>query len=90
MYIDRYVGGRREGGGYTPFEFISFSDIVLRHEVVQRVEAPVAKCFQIWKDRFNWLQWFDMIEEVGVGGPLAGWREGAQKGLSWGLGVAVV
>ncbi|GAB4820294.1 hypothetical protein N2152v2_007340 [Parachlorella kessleri] len=65
MYIDRYVGGRREGGGYTPFEFISFSEIVLRHELVQRVEAPVAKCFQIWKDRFNWMQWFDMIEEVG-------------------------
>jgi hypothetical protein len=63
-YYDVYTGHSREGGGYTPFEFISFSDEVLRHEVVQRVEAPVSKCFKIWSDRFNWMQWFDMIEEV--------------------------
>lgn len=65
-YFDDHTGFnlRREGGGYTPFEFITFSDEVLRHEVALRVDAPVSKCFQIWSDRFNWMQWCAEIEEV--------------------------
>jgi uncharacterized membrane protein len=49
---------------YTPFEMIEYSDTVLKHEVRVHVAAPVDKCYSIWSDRLNWLQWFDMIEEV--------------------------
>ena len=52
--------------GYTPFEFIEFSDIPMRHEISVLVAAPVAKCFDLWADRLNWLYWFeDFIDEMG-------------------------
>lgn len=62
---------------YTPFELIDYSDTVLKHEVKVHVDAPIDKCYRVWSDRLNWLQWFDMIEEVcAQGGPVHGLRHG--------------
>lgn len=36
----------------------------MQHEIVMPVAAGIEKCYSIWSDRLNWLQWFDMIEEV--------------------------
>ena len=52
---------------YTPFELIDYCEDGLRHEIKMVVDAPIEKCFAIWSDRLNWLQWFDMIEEVWPG-----------------------
>ncbi|KAK2079286.1 hypothetical protein QBZ16_002977 [Prototheca wickerhamii] len=57
--------GYRRSGAYTPFELIDYCEDGLRHEIKMVVDAPIEKCFAIWSDRLNWLQWFDMIEEVG-------------------------
>ncbi len=46
--------------GYTPFEYIQFSEDEIVHEIVTHVEAPVATCFAHWKERLNWLEWFDI------------------------------
>lgn len=51
--------------GYTPFEFIDFTEIPLKHEVSVWVDRPVADVYKVWHNRLNWMQWFDMIEEVG-------------------------
>eukprot|EP00887_Chlorella_sp_A99_P007333 scaffold2.g7333.t1 len=57
---------RYESGGYTPFEYIEFSDVPLRHEVSVYVDAPVEKVYGCWADRLNWLYWFeDFIDEMG-------------------------
>ncbi|PSC70811.1 cyclase dehydrase [Micractinium conductrix] len=51
--------------GYTPYEFIDFTDINLKHEVVTRVDKPISEVYALWEDRLNWPSWFTMIEEVG-------------------------
>lgn len=56
---------RKSSGGYTPFEFIEFSNIVLKHEVSIRVKAPPSHCYQVWHNRCNWMEWFDLIDEMG-------------------------
>ena len=30
-----------------------------------QVDAPVSKVFEIWEDRMNWNDWFDLIGQVG-------------------------
>lgn len=55
-------------------------------QVAVRVEAPVSKCYQIWSDRLNWLQWFDMIEEVRcrkAGGDVEGGDKGRRGAGNW-------
>eukprot|EP00891_Asterochloris_glomerata_P008245 jgi/Astpho2/8245/Aster-x1504 len=51
----------RERGNYTPFEYIGFTDEDITHEVITTVDAPVSKCFKIWENRMNWLEWFDLL-----------------------------
>ena len=60
----------RSRGGYTPFEQLQFSDEDVTHELTVLVDAPRSKCFQIWSDRANYLEWFDNIYQVGSQLPL--------------------
>jgi hypothetical protein len=60
-----FQGRRRTDRGYTPFEFIDFTERPLRHEVSVWVDRPVADVYAVWANRLNWMQWFDMIDEVG-------------------------
>lgn len=64
MY-DEFEGVRQRDRGFTPFEFIEFTDIPLKHEVSVWVDRPIGDCYQVWDNRLNWMQWFDMIDEVG-------------------------
>lgn len=57
----------RAGGGYTPFEQLDWSDEDITHELSIHVDAPRTKCFQIWEDRLNYLEWFDSIAQVNYG-----------------------
>lgn len=50
--------------GHTPFEHLDFSDEDITHELTVQVDAPRSKCFQIWADRTNYLEWFDNIAQV--------------------------
>lgn len=52
-------------GGFTPFEFIEWTNIPMKHEVSIAVDRPVGDCYKVWESRINWMQWFDMIDEVG-------------------------
>lgn len=52
----------RSAGGYTPFETLDFSNDDITHEVTIRVDAPRSKCYQIWLDRLNYLEWFDITQ----------------------------
>ncbi len=54
----------RSRGGYTPFEQLQFSDEDVTHELTVHVDAPRSKCFQIWSDHANYLEWFDNIYQV--------------------------
>jgi len=64
-YIEDFESVRLRDRGYTPFEFIEFTDIPLKHEVSVWVDRPVADCYKVWHNRLNWMQWFTMIDEVG-------------------------
>lgn len=64
IYED-FQGVRLRDRGYTPFEFIEFTNIPLKHEVAVWVDRPVADCYKVWQNRLNWMQWFGMIDEVG-------------------------
>lgn len=61
---DGGVAERREHG-YTPFEFIEFTDLPLKHEVSIWVDRSISDCYDIWESRLNWMQWFTMIDEIG-------------------------
>jgi uncharacterized membrane protein len=63
--VDEMEGFRVKDDGYTPFEFLEFTNIPLKHEVSIWVDRPVADCYKIWDNRLNWMQWFEMIDEVG-------------------------
>ncbi len=52
-------------GGYTPFEFIEFTNIPMKHEVAIQVDRKISDCYKVWDSRLNWMQWFDMIDEIG-------------------------
>lgn len=52
-------------GGYTPFEFIEFTNIPMKHEVTMRVDRNISDCYKVWDSRLNWMQWFEMIDEIG-------------------------
>jgi len=65
LILEKFAGMRKSSGGYTPFEFIEFSNIVLKHEVSIRVKAPPSHCYQVWHNRCNWMEWFDLIDEMG-------------------------
>ena len=52
----------RAEGGYTPFETLDFSNDDITHEVTINVDAPRSKCYQIWLDRLNYLEWFDITQ----------------------------
>ena len=64
-FSDDGVSPSGGGGGYTPFEFIEFTNIPMKHEVTIAVDRPVGDCYKVWESRINWMQWFDMIDEVG-------------------------
>ena len=42
------------------------ADEDITHEVITTVEAPVSKCFKIWENRMNWLEWFDLLGQVSL------------------------
>ena len=63
--LEDYGGIRKSSGGYTPFEFIEFTEVILKHEVGIQVKSPVSHCYTVWHNRLNWLQWFDFIDEMG-------------------------
>jgi len=63
--VGELEGFRVKDDGYTPFEFLEFTNIPLKHEVSIWVDRPVADCYKIWDNRLNWMQWFEMIDEVG-------------------------
>lgn len=54
----------RSKGGYTPFEELDFSEEDITHELTVHVDAPRSKCFQIWHNRLNYLEWFYNIGQV--------------------------
>ena len=64
-YVEEFEGFREKDRGYTPFEFIEFTTLPLKHEVSVWVDRPIADVYKIWDNRLNWMQWFDMIDEVG-------------------------
>ena len=50
------------------------ADEDITHEVITTVEAPVSKCFKIWENRMNWLEWFDLLAQVrGAQRLIKGW-----------------
>ena len=53
--------GRR--GGYTPFEFVSFADDDVLHDVSVTVAAPRPLVYSIWADRSNYGEWFSLITQ---------------------------
>ncbi|KAK9806711.1 hypothetical protein WJX72_000223 [[Myrmecia] bisecta] len=57
-------GGRTPG--YTPFEAIVFGEEEVSHELVVHVDAPVSNVFQIWENRLNYCEWFDLIGQVAL------------------------
>ena len=54
----------RAQGGYTPFEELDWSEEDITHELSIHVDAPRSKCFQMWQERLNYLEWFDNIGQV--------------------------
>lgn len=54
----------RAHGGYTPFEELDWSEEDITHELSIHVDAPRSTCFQMWQDRYNYLEWFDSIAQV--------------------------
>lgn len=66
FYIEAGLPDGVEGkAGYTPYDFIDYTDIPLKHELVTKVDRPVSEVYALWADRLNWPDWFGMIEEVG-------------------------
>ena len=57
----------RAHGGYTPFEELDWSEEDITHELSIYVDAPRSKCFHMWQDRLNYLEWFDNIGQVRCG-----------------------
>lgn len=53
--------GRR--GGYTPFEFVSFSDDDVLHDITVTVAAPLPTVYAVWADRANYGEWFSLITQ---------------------------
>ena len=54
--------GRR--GGYTPFEYVDFTDEDVLHEVQLRVRKPRAHVFEVWADRLNYGEWFSLLGQA--------------------------
>ena len=54
--------GRR--GGYTPFEFVDFTDEDVLHEVQVRVRKPRSHVFEVWADRLNYGEWFSLLGQA--------------------------
>ena len=50
--------------GYSPFEYLQFSDEEVAHELNIHVNAPRSTCYQFWSERANYLEWFDLIAQV--------------------------
>jgi hypothetical protein len=65
--LEDFEGRRTDRGdrGYTPFEYIEFTRVPVKHEVTAVVGRGVAECYRAWADRLNWMAWFDEIDEVG-------------------------
>ncbi|BDA47792.1 hypothetical protein COCOBI_11-0490 [Coccomyxa sp. Obi] len=55
-------GGRNPG--YTPFEYITFTDELIQHTLTVQVDAPVSKVYRIWANRLNYNEWFDLIGQM--------------------------
>ncbi|EIE18215.1 hypothetical protein COCSUDRAFT_60416 [Coccomyxa subellipsoidea C-169] len=56
------TGGRNRG--YTPFEYITFTDELIEHTLSIQVDAPVSKVYRVWANRINYNEWFDLIGQV--------------------------
>lgn len=54
--------GRR--GGYTPFEYVDFTEEDVLHEVQVRVRRPRAHVFEVWADRLNYGEWFSLLGQA--------------------------
>jgi hypothetical protein len=54
--------GRR--GGYTPFEYVDFTDEDVLHEVQVTVDKPREHVFEVWADRLNYGEWFSLLGQA--------------------------
>ena len=43
---------------------MDLSDEQIKHEITMHVEAPIRFCYNVWADRLNYTEWFDLIAEV--------------------------
>ncbi len=43
----------------------------MKHELTLNVNASCLKCYQVWYDRLNWMEWFGVIDEVRCEGRVA-------------------
>ena len=59
--------GEIRGPGLTPWQFVDISEEQIKHEITVQVEAPLQVCYDVWADRLNYLEWFDLISEVRQG-----------------------
>lgn len=54
--------GRR--GGYTPFEYVDFTDEDVLHEVQITVNKPRKHVYEVWADRLNYGEWFSLLGQA--------------------------
>jgi len=50
-------------GGYTPFEFVSFTDQLLKHEISIDVAASPEECYEAWKDPKMLASCFEFVTD---------------------------
>lgn len=62
--LEPFQGARKPEGGYTPHEFVIFTDRPLRHEVTVTVAVPRAAVYEAWQEPLNWLEWFSPIDQM--------------------------
>jgi len=50
-------------GGYTPWDFVHFTDQYNKHEHTFTVEADAMRCYELWKDPTSLVTIFDLITD---------------------------
>lgn len=54
--------GRR--GGYTPFEYVDFTEEDVLHEVKISVSKNKEHVYEVWADRLNYGEWFSLLGQA--------------------------
>jgi uncharacterized membrane protein len=63
------VSKQTEVGGYTPSDYITYSEdkeMWCTHEAGITIDAPIETVFGYWNDWSKLLEYFDLIGEVGM------------------------